>query len=49
MFQWVKFMSDALFRDRKIRRIKRESVTVQRLSLKNKKRPDKKRGAKNGK
>lgn len=47
IFQVVRTMSDALFRDRKLRRIKKESVKAQKL-LKNKDRP-KKRGGKSGK
>lgn len=42
-------MSDVLFRDRKLRKVKKESVEVQRVSLKNKGRPEKKRGEENGK
>lgn len=42
----VKVMSDILFKDRKIRRVKRESVSTQRQTLKRK--TDKKRGVKNG-
>ena len=42
-------MSDVLFRDRKIRKLKRESVTAQKIPLKNKDIRYRKRGIKNGK
>lgn len=46
--QKVDAMSDILYKERKIRRVKKESVATQRR-LKNKDKPEKKRGVKHGK
>lgn len=42
-------MSDVLYKDRKLRRVKKESVEAQKVSVKNKDRPEKKRGVSHGK